>query len=135
MEKQVAEAPDGNNATAYEYEFYAGTNNVSKKTCYASANYSDPSNPDNLLFISIPGTADIAVKGNVLYADNHLDLISIDVNSFDEISVIDRKENIFPNKGQDFPDNYEGYFECADPAKGPVIGWEEAILVDPRCKI
>src|SRR5689334_1957959 len=36
---------------------------------------SDPSNPVDKAFIDIPGNLDIAVKGNILYADMYQDLV------------------------------------------------------------
>jgi len=42
---------------------------------------SNPSNPVQKAFINIPGNLDIAVKGNILYADLYTDLIVIDITN------------------------------------------------------
>jgi len=40
----------------------------------------DPSNPVDKAFIEIPGNLDIAVKGNILYADMYQDLVAVDIS-------------------------------------------------------
>jgi hypothetical protein len=40
---------------------------------------SNPASPRNVAFIDIPGNMDIAVKGNVLYADLYNDLVAVDI--------------------------------------------------------
>src|ERR1051326_7893914 len=40
----------------------------------------DPGNPVVKAFIDIPGNLDIAVKGNILYADMYQDLIAVDIS-------------------------------------------------------
>jgi len=40
----------------------------------------DPSNPVDKAFIDIPGNLDIAVKGNILYADMYQDLVAVDIS-------------------------------------------------------
>ena len=93
---------------------------------------SDPSNPVNTAFISIPGNVDMAVRNNVLYVDNYNSLVAIDISDIGNIGVLDRKEDIFENL-EIYP-NVDGvYFECVDESKGVVVGWVETTLNDPRC--
>ncbi|MEP7253034.1 MAG: hypothetical protein ABI683_11665 [Ginsengibacter sp.] len=40
---------------------------------------SDPSSPKNVAFINIAGNVDMAVKGNILYADIYSDLVTLDI--------------------------------------------------------
>ncbi len=40
----------------------------------------DPGNPVVKAFVDIPGNLDIAVKGNILYADMYQDLIAVDIS-------------------------------------------------------
>ena len=40
----------------------------------------DPSNPQFLSFIDIPGNVDMAIRNNILYADNYIDLIALDIS-------------------------------------------------------
>jgi len=94
---------------------------------------SDPANPVFLKFIEILGNRDIAIKGNILYADNLSDLVTLDITDLDDIKILNRVKDIYPNSSQSFPDGYTGPFECVIPTKGFVIGWEEAELNDPDC--
>ncbi len=57
---------------------------------------SDPKNPVNKSFIAIPGCVDLAVKNQVLYADNAVDLISLSIADLNDIQVLSRKANVFP---------------------------------------
>jgi len=45
VDKQVSGSVDGDGATAYRYEYYAGSYQAHYKYCYQTANYSDPANP------------------------------------------------------------------------------------------
>ncbi len=95
---------------------------------------SSPVNPTPVHFIKIPGNKDIAIKGNILYADNVSDLVAIDLTNFLQPEVKSRVSNIYdPSNFLDYPENYFGYFECVDPDKGAVMGWEEAELSYPEC--
>jgi len=86
---------------------------------------SDPINPVKIKFIEIIGNKDIAIKGQILYADNLTDLVTLDISNLDDIKVLGRVKDI--------PEGHIGPFECVDPSKGKVIGWEEATLVNPDC--
>lgn len=56
----------------------------------------DPSNPHKIGFLYIPGVMDLAIRNNVLFADNSIDLVSIDINSYPEIQILDRVTEVFP---------------------------------------
>ncbi len=60
---------------------------------------SNPASPQNLSFISIPGNVDMAVKGNILYADNYIDLVVLDITQPQQVKLVNRVENIFPVHG------------------------------------
>lgn len=96
-------------------------------------NNQDPVNPFKESFISIPFNKDLAVKNNIIYADNDKDLISIIYHSKDSIQLISRQKNVFDHLPV-FPVDYNGYFECIDDSKGTVIGWYEAELLNPECR-
>jgi hypothetical protein len=57
---------------------------------------SNPSSPKNVAFISIPGNMDLAVKGDMLYADMYMDLVAIDIAN--PLNVVARKfvDDAFP---------------------------------------
>lgn len=57
---------------------------------------SDPASPKNIAFLDIPGNMDIAVKGNVLYADLYSDLVTIDITDPLNAAVKKYTNNIFP---------------------------------------
>jgi hypothetical protein len=94
----------------------------------------DPKQPRSLAFISIPGNVDLAIKDNILYADNYRDLISLDIADPANIQVVNRVTNALPQGPQNFPTEVGVYFECVDPAKGLVAGWERTTLQNPKCR-
>jgi hypothetical protein len=57
---------------------------------------SNPSSPRNIAFIDIPGNREIAVKGNVLYADLYTDLVALDISTPSNVMVKKVIENLFP---------------------------------------
>jgi hypothetical protein len=93
----------------------------------------DPLNPERIRFIQIIGNSDIAIKGNILYANNLSDLVAINITDLENIEVISRQENVFPQAGGQLPAGYVGFFECPDPNLGPIIGWSETNLESPEC--
>ena len=56
-------------------------------------NNSNPARPVNEGFILAPGCMDMAVKGNILYLDNAVDLVSFDL---DTKQVTKRIRDVFP---------------------------------------
>lgn len=56
---------------------------------------SDPKNPNTVAFIEIPGNVDMAVKNNILYADNYIDLLAIDITNPVSPTLISRTEDVF----------------------------------------
>jgi len=56
-------------------------------------NNANPANPVNEGFILAPGCIDMAVKDNILYLDNAVDLVSFDLDSK---QVTKRIKNVFP---------------------------------------
>ena len=110
--------------TIYVNESYLGVHVIDN---------SDPLNPLKIKFLRIPGCRDIAIKGNILYADNAGDLVAVDISNLDQPKVVKRLEGIQGNVSQNFPELYQGYFECVDDAKGVGGGGEKATLTDPKC--
>ena len=58
----------------------------------------NPSNPVNISFIDIPGNMDMAVKGNMLYADLYGDLVTIDITDPKNVKLTKTIEGIFPER-------------------------------------
>ena len=83
----------------------------------------NPAAPVNLGFIQVPGTVDFAVKENVLYVDNAVDLVAIDINNIRAIKVSKRVREAFPAMLP--PDDIMSRFDMAGAPKDAVIvGWE-----------
>jgi hypothetical protein len=78
---------------------------------------SDQSNPISKKFIRIPGNYDLAIKGDILYADSYMDLVALDISDLNVIKEIDRMKNIF--------DSYNSLGFYADEANGVVTSWVE----------
>ena len=61
-------------------------------------NNSNPSMPENVAFIDIPGNMDMAVKGNILYADLYTDLVALDIADPMNVKVKKIIEGVFPHR-------------------------------------
>ena len=57
----------------------------------------DPANPQKLSFLSIPGNHDMAAKGDILYADSYVDLVTFDISDIQNIQTVSRESSVFPN--------------------------------------
>lgn len=112
----------------YLYENYLLINDQSKGIhIYDNT---DNSNPQEVSFIAIPGNMDFSVSNGMLYADNITDMIIIDISNPEAPAYKNRIQDVFPV--QQFPDEF-GAFECVDPDKGIVVGWEKTQLTNPQC--
>ena len=60
--------------------------------------YTNPSSPQNIAFIDIPGNMDIAVKENILYADQYADLVAIDISNPTNVKLVKTIEGTFPER-------------------------------------
>jgi hypothetical protein len=103
-------------------------------------NNEDPQSPQNIAFINIPGNIDMAVRDNILFADNYVDLLTIDINDINNPTILCRDEDVF----SDYFFNEElGYFvgteatgrtvevDCSDPNFGSSNFFRgEFLLVD-----
>ncbi len=98
------------------------------------ADNSNPSSPQRLVFIQIPGVRTGEASGDRLFANNFEDLLSIDISDINNVSVVSRQENFYEAPPA-FPPSYSGFFECYDASRGPLLGWEQANLVRPQCRI
>lgn len=97
-------------------------------------NSANPSNPVKIGYIKVKGCSEISIKNNILYTDNHRDLVGINISNINAIQVQSRLEKVFPGVNQEVPPAEGIFFECADPAKGTVIGWTQKMLTNPKCK-
>ncbi|QQS52216.1 MAG: hypothetical protein IPM71_05630 [Bacteroidota bacterium] len=81
----------------------------------------DPSNPVILKFLEIPGNVDLAIAGNMLYADSYVDLLTIDISDINNIREVDRDTNIFPYI---IPEFETGLLGTVDESQGVIVGYE-----------
>ena len=93
----------------------------------------DPNAPRQLGFIRIPGVRTARVDAGFLYANNYEDFVTVDIRDLDNARVVDRQEDFYESLPAS-PPGYRGFFECYDPALGPLLGWETALLEEPRCR-
>lgn len=56
----------------------------------------NPASPKNVAFIDIPGNLDVAVKGNTLYADAYIDMVTLDITNPLNVVVKKFTDNAFP---------------------------------------
>lgn len=77
----------------------------------------NPSNPVKKSFINIPGSYDLAIRNNILYADSYVDLVVLDISNINSVKEVYRLENIFQNYSS------LGFF--ADEVRGVVTDWAE----------
>ncbi len=90
-------------------------------------NNTDPANPVKLAFIQIPGNVDMAVKEDILYADNYIDLLSIDISNPEIPVVMNRTEDVFPSISQTQDLGHLVYYDAEEVTEelpcGSVGGW------------
>ena len=75
---------------------------------------SNPSKPINRAFYSIPGNAQLSIKDDLLYVNNFLDLLTINIADPLNIKVVDVEEFIFM-------DSYRDNFGMYDTAQAKLI--------------
>jgi len=82
---------------------------------------SNPSEPEKIAFYEILGNVDMAIRGNILFADSYVDLLSIDISDVNNPVEISRLKNVFPEIVPEgdiwFP------YAMVDKSKGIIVGW------------
>ena len=69
---------------------------------------SNPTNPRDVAFISIPGNIEVAVSGHYLYADMYTDMVTIDIGDPLQAKLVDTTLGVFPERAYGYgfaPDN------------------------------
>ncbi len=86
---------------------------------------SNLSSPVDKGFIRIPGCVDITIKDGLMYADNAVDLVTIDINDVYHPKVVDRQMDIFPEMlPPDRMDMPASYSKEKRPAGLVIVGWK-----------
>lgn len=93
----------------------------------------DGNNPQKLRFIQVTGAQEIAIMNNNLYTNNVNDLVVLNIADINNIQVINRVTDMFHLVDPNLPPT-TGYFECIDPEKGVVVGWEPKTIQNPVCR-
>ncbi len=83
----------------------------------------NPSNPQNIKFIEIPGNIDLAIKNNTLYADSYVDMVAIDISDISNPKEVNRGKDIFPYMVP-APKDSALRIASIDKEKGVVVDWE-----------
>lgn len=97
-------------------------------------NNADPANPQKMAFLSIPMCTDIAIKDNLLYANNGIDMVILNISNPTQAQLIQRMEGVYNKSSEHSPAVYTGYFECVDESRGRLIGWTDTLLHNPECR-
>lgn len=105
----TAPRPMENTGKIYVYQHYLLINELDEGIHIIDN--SDPSHPAPVSFLSIPGNVDMAVYGDMLYADSYVDLVTIDISDPATPRLASRNQNVFPGLGR-------------DPIQGVVIRYE-----------
>ena len=91
---------------------------------------SDPANPQKTAFYKIVGNVDMAIRGNILYADSYIDLVAIDITDINNPEETGRLTNVFPEVVPEgdvwFP------YAMVDKNKGVIIDWEVKTVTEER---
>jgi hypothetical protein len=116
----------------YYYEPYLLINEL-KKGIHFYDN-TDPKNPEYLGMLELPGNVDMAIKDDVLYADNYIDLVAFDISELPDLSkiiVLKRIEkSLYYNPVSLVREERETlpvYYEKIDSSKGVVVSWKRTV--------
>lgn len=93
---------------------------------------SDPSLPVKKAFIKSRGCQEVAVKNHLIITNNASDLVILALSD-NAIRVVRRLPGSFDNLLSPNHPPERGRFECPDPSKGIVIGWEKKTINNPSC--
>ena len=122
--KSEAAQPLRNTGKIYLYEQYILVNEK-YKGIHVIDN-SNPAVPINIAFLHIDGCIDMAVKNNVLYADNAVDLIALKItDNFATVQVTERIKGIFPETESPdgyYPNSATNHFR---PKSGILVAWKK----------
>ena len=100
-------------------------------------NYANPSSPQKLGFIRSFLCKEVSVKNGFIYTNNFSDLVVIDASNLATVREVARTAGVFPDLALQYPpkpNNFTTvYFECPDPGKGIVIGWQQKTIDNAKC--
>jgi hypothetical protein len=133
----LVEAPRSLKNTAKIYYKDSTIYIIEKDSGIHVINNRNPVTPQPIRFIKLQGCEDIAIKGQILYASNFTDLVTIDITKPNEPKMVGRLSGIYPSTVDGKPAlNYRrnyGNYQCVDSTKGKVIAWEYGKLDSTKC--
>lgn len=83
---------------------------------------SDPSQPEQVAFIEIPGNVDMAIRNDMLYAESYVDLLVIDISDPEQPELAKRVEDMFEYVIPPYDYNYP--LDEIDQEKGVITAFE-----------
>jgi hypothetical protein len=102
---------------------------------------SDPTNPRAISFVPVMGAAGLAVRNDILYINNYVDLVSFDISSPTAPVMVGRTEDVFEPYSiftndlgyeemvVDYREtNAVQYLDCTDPRNGRTSFWQDDAL-------
>lgn len=82
----------------------------------------NPASPQKIGFLNVRGCSGLAIKNEMLYVNNLIDVAVVDVSNINQPAVVSRLENVFP---QNYPTGDANYsYKKPDEEQGVVVGWE-----------
>ncbi len=95
---------------------------------------SDPTAPQNIAFLRVHGSTDMAIRNGVMYVNQFNDLLAISISDVNNPTLVSREDGILESPSLNLtPPEFGFYFECIDSSKGYVIGWEKTTIENPKC--
>lgn len=76
---------------------------------------SNPKSPQKVSFMNVPGNFDMAIRNDVLYVDSYDDLLSLDISDLSNIRLLQRVDNVFPQK---HPSRF-----------GIIVGYKDTVII------
>jgi len=92
----------------------------------------DSTNNEKIGFYEIYGCNQVSLLNNYLYVNSLNNLVVIDISEITNPKVVSFKTGFYDSYPFLEPPG-RGYFECIEPARGIVIGWETKNLHSPKC--
>ncbi|MFH6603544.1 LVIVD repeat-containing protein [Maribacter algicola] len=118
----IAPKPVEESGKIYAYQNYIFVND--KYRGVHVIDNTDPSNPKKISFIKIAGNVDISIKDDYLYADSITDLVVLDISDINNITIVNRLDNVLRDNVV-WPaeaDIFES--ENIDYENEIIVGWE-----------
>lgn len=108
----------------FQVELYKGIHIV---------NIAEPENAQKIGFYEIFGCTQLTMQDQYMYANSAAAFIVVDISDLMSPRVVNYDPDYFQSVAFPPPPD-AGYFECIDPSKGIVTGWERKSLTSPKCR-